>query len=198
MNFHFRGDNHSPPDSIILILLSRKPPLLLPRLQDCHPASTLATRSSLPTAVRRRHVCSNEWRPAGRVDKLDGRFSRRLGHPHSPNGHLVAVGSLAVRDVPSGTLVERVRGHKASVYSVAFITGLISGSLHAIGMVRHKVLFFVLWVGPLTMHRTTSSQLQVSHDGRWVVSGSKDQGLRVCFRGIRTRVCSLLPSLCAS
>ena len=54
----------------------------------------------------------------------------------SPDGRLVAAGSLDftvhIWDVASGALVERLRGHKDSVYSVAFTTdgkGLVSGSL---------------------------------------------------------------------
>jgi glucose repression regulatory protein TUP1 len=54
----------------------------------------------------------------------------------SPNGQLVAAGSLdrAVRiwDVATGVLVERLQGHRDSVYSVAFTPdgkGLVSGSL---------------------------------------------------------------------
>ena len=54
----------------------------------------------------------------------------------SPDGRLVAAGSLdtVVRlwDVASGALIERLMGHKDSVYSVAFTPdgkGLVSGSL---------------------------------------------------------------------
>ncbi|KAG6879425.1 hypothetical protein C0992_002691 [Termitomyces sp. T32_za158] len=54
----------------------------------------------------------------------------------SPNGQLVAAGSLdtivRIWDVATGVLVERLRGHKDSVYSVSFTPdgrGLVSGSL---------------------------------------------------------------------
>ena len=54
----------------------------------------------------------------------------------SPDGRLVAAGSLdtVVRlwDVQTGQLIERLVGHKDSVYSVAFTPdgkGLVSGSL---------------------------------------------------------------------
>ena len=54
----------------------------------------------------------------------------------SPDGRLCAAGSLdtivRIWDIASGQLIERLRGHKDSVYSVAFTPngrGLISGSL---------------------------------------------------------------------
>ncbi|KAG6899060.1 hypothetical protein C0993_001277 [Termitomyces sp. T159_Od127] len=116
----------------------------------------------------------------------------------SPNGQLVAAGSLdtivRIWDVASGVLVERLRGHKDSVYSVAFTPdgrGLVSGSLD-------KTLKY--WdVAPLvarkeevllkkpaekapsacTMdyigHKDYVLSVSVSHDGQWVVSGSKDR-----------------------
>lgn len=54
----------------------------------------------------------------------------------SPDGRLVAAGSLdtivRIWDVQTGQLIERLRGHEDSVYSVAFTPdgkGLVSGSL---------------------------------------------------------------------
>ena len=54
----------------------------------------------------------------------------------SPDATLVAAGSLdsmvRIWDVASGTLLERLQGHKDSVYSVVFTSdgkGLVSGSL---------------------------------------------------------------------
>jgi glucose repression regulatory protein TUP1 len=54
----------------------------------------------------------------------------------SPDGRWVAAGSLdavvRIWEVATGKLVERLRGHRASVYSVAFTPdgrGLVSGSL---------------------------------------------------------------------
>lgn len=54
----------------------------------------------------------------------------------SPDGRFVAAGSLdtfvRIWDVQTGNLVERLAGHKDSVYSVAFTPdgkGLVSGSL---------------------------------------------------------------------
>lgn len=54
----------------------------------------------------------------------------------SPDGRLVAAGSLdtvvRIWDVATGQLIERLNGHRDSVYSVAFTPdgkGLVSGSL---------------------------------------------------------------------
>ena len=54
----------------------------------------------------------------------------------SPDATLVAAGSLdtivRIWDVKSGTLLQRLQGHKDSIYSVAFTSdgkGLVSGSL---------------------------------------------------------------------
>ena len=54
----------------------------------------------------------------------------------SPNGRLVAASSLdtivRIWDVQTGQLVERLKGHRDSVYSVVFTpdgSGLVSGSL---------------------------------------------------------------------
>ena len=54
----------------------------------------------------------------------------------SPNATLVAAGSLdtivRIWDIASGTLLERLQGHKDGIYSVAFTSdgkGLVSGSL---------------------------------------------------------------------
>ncbi|KAF8068657.1 chromatin associated protein [Lyophyllum atratum] len=126
----------------------------------------------------------------------------------SPNGQLVAAGSLdtivRIWDVSTGTLLERLRGHRDSVYSVSFTPdgkGLVSGSLD-------KTLKY--WdvsalmsaatikgrkesanepppkrpgdkpsVSPCTMdfvgHKDYVLSVSVSHDGQWVVSGSKDR-----------------------
>ena len=54
----------------------------------------------------------------------------------SPNGQFIAAGSrhngvVQIWDVATGALVERLRGHSGSVYSVAFTpdgNGLVSGS----------------------------------------------------------------------
>lgn len=123
----------------------------------------------------------------------------------SPDGALVAAGSLdtvvRIWDVQTGKLVERLKGHRDSVYSVAFTPdgrGLVSGSLD-------KTLKY--WdVQPIyarrsggalkngaepkatdktsqclmnfTGHKDYVLSVAVSHDGQWVVSGSKDRGVQ--------------------
>jgi len=122
----------------------------------------------------------------------------------SPNGQYVAAGSLdavlRIWDVQTGQLVERLRGHRDSVYSVAFTPdgkGLVSGSLD-------KTLKFwdvsALGGGPgavakrnkdgkredkgspctmnFTGHKGYVLSVAVSHDGQWIVSGSKDRGVQ--------------------
>ncbi|KAI6019839.1 WD40-repeat-containing domain protein [Pisolithus orientalis] len=123
----------------------------------------------------------------------------------SPNGQLVAAGSLdtvvRIWDVTTGALVERLRGHRDSVYSVAFTPdgkGLVSGSLD-------KTLKYWDVSGLLTggskrkdgvangkkdLEKTSQCTMNfvghtdyvlsvaVSHDGQWVVSGSKDRGVQ--------------------
>ncbi|KAG6874764.1 hypothetical protein C0992_006648, partial [Termitomyces sp. T32_za158] len=139
----------------------------------------------------------------------------------SPNGQLVAAGSLdeiiRIWDVATGVLIERLQGHKDSVYSVAFTPdgrGLVSGSLDktlkywdvaALTARRDDVLlkkpvdkapspctmdFVGHEVGVSAAHwrRVDLQQdyvlsVSVSHDGQWVVSGSKDR--RVQFWNIR-------------
>ncbi len=74
----------------------------------------------------------------------------------------------------TGVLVERLRGHRDSVYSVAFTAdgkGLVSGSLD-------KTLKY--WdVSGLNVSNAKRKDyvlsVAVSHDGQWVVSGSKDR-----------------------
>ncbi|KAJ7443875.1 WD40-repeat-containing domain protein, partial [Mycena latifolia] len=102
----------------------------------------------------------------------------------SPDGRHVAAGSLdtLVRlwDASTGALVERLRGHRDSVYSVVFTPdgrGIVSGSLDRTlkmwddgGGERCLVNF----VG----HKDYVLSVAVSHDGQWVVSGSKDRGVQ--------------------
>ena len=122
----------------------------------------------------------------------------------SPDGRLVAAGSLdtVVRlwDVQTRTLLERLKGHRDSVYSVAFTPdgrGLVSGSLdktlkywelntNALRALAEgapplgskekekyaKCLFD--FVG----HKDYVLSVAISHNGQWVVSGSKDRGVQ--------------------
>ncbi len=82
-------------------------------------------------------------------------------------------------DVETGVLVERLEGHRDSVYSIAFTPddkGLVSGSLD-------RTLKF--WdVSKLSMSDAKrkdgpgGSSSAISHDGKWVVSGSEDRGVQ--------------------
>ncbi|KAJ1937148.1 general transcription repressor, partial [Linderina pennispora] len=111
----------------------------------------------------------------------------------SPNGQLVAAASLdkmiRLWDAPSGQFLERIDGHKDSVYAVAFSPdgqSLLSGSLD-------KTLR--IWdlarpgssgrpSGPstcrstLTGHKDFVLSVAYSPDGNWIVSGSKDRGVQ--------------------
>ncbi|KAG6853302.1 hypothetical protein C0991_005357, partial [Blastosporella zonata] len=116
----------------------------------------------------------------------------------SPNGQLVAAGSLdtivRIWDVSTGALLERLRGHRDSVYSVAFTPdgrGLVSGSLDKTlkywdvsGLAPRKDELALKKPGDkpssqCTMdfigHKDYVLSVSVSHDGQWVVSGSKDR-----------------------
>ncbi|KIM91688.1 hypothetical protein PILCRDRAFT_57890 [Piloderma croceum F 1598] len=113
---------------------------------------------------------------------------------------------VRIWDVVTGNLLERLRGHRDSVYSVAFTPdgkGLVSGSLDktlkywdVTGLISVKgrkegannssngsggltngkkdsdcVMNF-------TGHKDYVLSVAVSHDGQWVVSGSKDRGVQ--------------------
>ncbi|GLB45183.1 putative anaphase-promoting complex subunit 4 WD40 domain [Lyophyllum shimeji] len=111
---------------------------------------------------------------------------------------------VRIWDVATGTLLERLRGHRDSVYSVAFTpdgNGLISGSLDK--TLKYWDVSAVMGaaaikgrrdpasdsppkksgdkpnVSPCTMdfvgHKDYVLSVSVSHDGQWVVSGSKDR-----------------------
>ncbi|KAI8149839.1 WD40-repeat-containing domain protein [Fennellomyces sp. T-0311] len=115
----------------------------------------------------------------------------------SPDGRLVAAGSLdkmvRVWDVQTGQALERLEGHKDSVYSVAFMPDgrqLVSGSLdktlklwelgtsegRGYGIERDRSK------GPCKMtftgHKDFVLSVACTPDGRWIVSGSKDRGVQ--------------------
>ncbi|KAG6904768.1 hypothetical protein DXG01_007306 [Tephrocybe rancida] len=116
----------------------------------------------------------------------------------SPSGQLVAAGSpdtvLRIWDISTGALLERLKGHRGSVYSVAFTPdgrGLISGSsdktlkywdVSALAMRKDELTLKKPSdrpSSPCTMdfvgHKDYVLSVSVSHDGQWVVSGSKDR-----------------------
>ena len=109
----------------------------------------------------------------------------------SPDARFVAAGSLdtVVRlwDVSTGTLVNRLRGHGDAVYSVAFTPdgkGLVSGSLDktlkywelntAINNADERFGKSEL---DFTGHKDYVLSVAISHDGQWIVSGSKDRSV---------------------
>ncbi|KIJ12191.1 hypothetical protein PAXINDRAFT_157005 [Paxillus involutus ATCC 200175] len=123
----------------------------------------------------------------------------------SPNGQLVAVGVLGddvvcIWDVASGVLIERLRGHRNSIFSVAFTPdgkGLVSGSLDKTlnywdvsGLINGAKWKDAAANGKKELekasqctmnfigHRDYVLSVAVSHNGQWVVSGSKDRGVR--------------------
>lgn len=107
----------------------------------------------------------------------------------SPDGRLVAAGSLdkmvRVWDVQTGQPLERLEGHKDSVYSVAFMSNgrtLVSGSLDKtiklwqLGTDRGKGQHPCKMT--LTGHRDFVLSVACTPDDRWIVSGSKDRAVQ--------------------
>ncbi|KAJ7636115.1 chromatin associated protein [Mycena polygramma] len=111
----------------------------------------------------------------------------------SPDGALVAAGCVdavvRIWSVASGALLEQLRGHQDSVYSVVFTrdgNGIVSGSLD------NTLKYWDLRNGkarkeggkpsPCTTnflgHKDYVLSVAVSHDSQWVVSGSKDRGVQ--------------------
>ncbi|KAI8883399.1 WD40 repeat-like protein [Backusella circina FSU 941] len=112
----------------------------------------------------------------------------------SPDSRLVAAGSLdkvvRVWDAVTGQLLERLEGHKDSVYSVAFMPDgktLVSGSLdktlrmwqlgtgeRGYGNDRSKSACIQVFTG----HKDFVLSVATTPDGSWIVSGSKDRGVQ--------------------
>ncbi|KAL1747998.1 WD40-repeat-containing domain protein [Schizophyllum fasciatum] len=125
----------------------------------------------------------------------------------SPNGHLVAAGSLdaSVRiwDLATGQLLGRLCGHKDSVYSVRLTPdgrGLISGSFDT--TMKHWNIPTATSAGEhrgidrCTMsfegHTKFVLTVAVSPDGQWVASGSKDCSVMLWDAQTATRQCTLI------
>ncbi|RCH81601.1 proteinral transcription repressor [Rhizopus stolonifer] len=103
----------------------------------------------------------------------------------SPDSRLIATGSLdkiiRVWDAMNGQLLERLEGHKDSVYSVAFMPDgktLVSGSLD-------KTLR--LWqlgnskrpcIQVFSGHKDFVLSVATTPDDRWIISGSKDRSVQ--------------------
>lgn len=124
----------------------------------------------------------------------------------SPDGRLVAAGSLdtvvRIWDVASGQLLERLRGHRDSVYSVRFTPdgrGLISGSLDktlkywditpVTGASKRREMIHCTM--SFAGHKDYVLSVAVSPDGQWVVSGSKDRSVTFWDSRTATMQCML-------
>lgn len=104
----------------------------------------------------------------------------------SPDSRLVAAGSLdkmvRIWDAVNGTLLERLEGHKDSVYSVAFMPDgktLVSGSLDKTLRMwqlgdRTKNPCIQVFSG----HKDFVLSVATTPDDRWIVSGSKDRSVQ--------------------
>ncbi|KAF7324791.1 Chromatin associated protein [Mycena kentingensis (nom. inval.)] len=117
----------------------------------------------------------------------------------SPDSRFVAAGSLdnvvRIWDSATGRLVLRLRGHRDSVYSVVFTPdgrGVVSGSLDKTlkywdvsGLAKKKdetkdavVDKTATSTRDFIGHKDYVLSVAVSHDGQWIVSGSKDRGVQ--------------------
>ncbi|ORZ03612.1 WD40-repeat-containing domain protein [Syncephalastrum racemosum] len=107
----------------------------------------------------------------------------------SPDGRLVAAGSLdkmvRVWDATTGQQLERLEGHKDSVYSVAFLPDgktLISGSLDKTLRMWQLGSSYDRSRNPckqvFTGHKDFVLSVATTADGAWIVSGSKDRGVQ--------------------
>ncbi|GAA6027149.1 hypothetical protein JCM8097_002432 [Rhodosporidiobolus ruineniae] len=120
----------------------------------------------------------------------------------SPDGKFLAAGSLdtvvRIWDAETGQLLDKLKGHKDSVYSVAFSPDgkfLVSGSLDkTLKMFDVGSLRAALAAGgkdapvgeggkttcltTLQGHKDYVLSVDISPDGAWIVSGSKDRGVQ--------------------
>ncbi|KAF8196823.1 WD40-repeat-containing domain protein [Mycena galopus ATCC 62051] len=111
----------------------------------------------------------------------------------SPDGALVAAGCVdavvRIWSVATGTLVEQLRGHQDSVYSVVFTRdghGIVSGSLDNTlkywdlrgGKARKEGGKPSQCTTNFLGHKDYVLSVAVSHDSHWFVSGSKDRGIQ--------------------
>ncbi|GAA5917639.1 hypothetical protein JCM8208_007615 [Rhodotorula glutinis] len=120
----------------------------------------------------------------------------------SPDGKFLAAGSLdtmvRIWDAESGQLLDKLKGHRDSVYSVAFSPDgkfLVSGSLDKtlkmfdIGSLKAALAAGVkdapvgeggktTCLTTLQGHKDYVLSVDISPDGAWIVSGSKDRGVQ--------------------
>ncbi|GAA5821467.1 hypothetical protein JCM3770_000914 [Rhodotorula araucariae] len=120
----------------------------------------------------------------------------------SPDGKFLAAGSLdtmvRIWDAETGQLLDKLKGHRDSVYSVAFSPDgkfLVSGSLDKtlkmfdIGSLKAALAAGVkdapvgeggktTCLTTLQGHKDYVLSVDISPDGAWIVSGSKDRGVQ--------------------
>ncbi|TNY19963.1 WD40-repeat-containing domain protein [Rhodotorula diobovata] len=120
----------------------------------------------------------------------------------SPDGKFLAAGSLdtmvRIWDAETGVLLDKLKGHRDSVYSVAFSPDgkfLVSGSLDKtlkmfdIGSLKAALAAGVkdapvgeggktTCLTTLQGHKDYVLSVDISPDGAWIVSGSKDRGVQ--------------------
>ncbi|KAJ2584303.1 general transcription repressor [Coemansia sp. RSA 1836] len=111
----------------------------------------------------------------------------------SPSGKIVAAASLdkmiRLWDAASGQPLQRVDGHKDSVYAVAFspdgqslLSGSLDKSLRLWDMGRYGpqggARDIVQCRATLNGHKDFVLSVAYSPDGNWIVSGSKDRGVQ--------------------
>ncbi|KAI8332627.1 WD40-repeat-containing domain protein [Chlamydoabsidia padenii] len=103
----------------------------------------------------------------------------------SPDGRFVAAGSLdkivRVWDAATGQQLERLEGHKDSVYSVAFMPDgktLVSGSLDKTLRLWQLGTNNNAFRQVFTGHKDFVLSVATTPDGNWIVSGSKDRGVQ--------------------
>ncbi|KAI8980886.1 WD40-repeat-containing domain protein [Pilobolus umbonatus] len=105
----------------------------------------------------------------------------------SPDGRLIATGSLnkiiRIWDAMTGTLLEKLEGHKDSVYSLSFLPDgktLVSGSLDKtlrlwqLGKGHYANPCLQIFSG----HKDFVLSVATSPDNRWILSGSKDRSVQ--------------------
>lgn len=127
-----------------------------------------------------------------RINDVDQQDLGMTSVATSPDSRLVAAGSLdkvvRVWDAHTGQLLERLEGHKDSVYSVAFMPDgktLVSGSLDKTlrmwqlgagerGFDRNKNACIQVFSG----HKDFVLSVATTPDAKWIVSGSKDRGVQ--------------------
>ena len=115
----------------------------------------------------------------------------------SPDARFIAIGYsydpvMRIWDVASGILVNRLCGHSDGILSVTFTPdgkGLVSGShdrtlkYWELNMTTNNALDaggpFSKCILDLKGHKNLVFHVAVSHDGQWIVSSSRTDGLRL-------------------